>query len=366
MRTLWLHIGSHKTGTTALQSGLLIAKRKKALGPFSYCHVEEKSHCNAIVDAIGDNKEMRWTFNRDILEQSMPEKGNVIVSAERLFWLDEQAEIEKLAEYARRNFDDVKVVAYLRRQDELAVSFRKTTVITGVGRRFFGDRIGSFPEYHPHMDRYFCYAEKLELWENVFGAENVIVRKYQKSDLSGDDTLSDFFSVIGLECGKFVTEKNTQWNRSQLAVGMWLQHKGYSKAEILCVIKGIEDDQRMLPARAEAMAFMRRFAASNARLALKYDPTGPSTYFDEDFSKFPEQGNDNLENLTVDLKDIERSLVPVWKKRLRRWFGRCQRRSEGPPADAGCQRRSKNRPRGGAKPGQWRGVPSAMARALFR
>jgi hypothetical protein len=31
-----------------------------------------------------------------------------------------------------------------------------------------------------------------------------------------------------------------------------------------------------------------------------------------------------------------------------------------------CQRRSKNRPRGGAKPGQWRGVPSAMARALFR
>ena len=32
---------------------------------------------------------------------------------------------------------------------------------------------------------------------------------------------------------------------------------------------------------------------------------------------------------------------------------------------AGCQRRRQNRPRGGAKPGQWRGL-SAMARALAR
>jgi|APEBP8051073058_1049385.scaffolds.fasta_scaffold00891_4 hypothetical protein len=309
MRTIWIHIGSHKTGTTTLQSALKAAGRKDALQGMSYCHPVGKINSNALIDVTGKGEDMRWTLNPLILKRRIPEEGDCIISAERLFWLDDQAEIARIAKILRRRFDRIMVVAYLRRQDLLAVSFRKTTVATQVGRRFFGDRIGAFPEYQPHMDRYFCYAEKLQLWENVFGAENVIVRKYDKKHLVGGDTVTDFCSLLGIDSKIAVKEQNTKWNRSQLLVGMWLQARNHDCKDVPRIIADIEDDQQLMPARSEAIAFMQRFAASNALLARKYDPEGLPGYFDDDFSRFPEQGNDDLSTLTISLDDIEKRLI---------------------------------------------------------
>lgn len=313
MRTIWLHIGSHKTGTTTLQSALRAAERQNALKGMSYCHPVGKINSNALVNVLGKGADMRWTLNPLILKKGIPEEGDCIISAERLFWLDDPAEIGRIAKILRRRgFGRIKIVAYLRRQDLLAVSFRKTTVATQVGRRFFGDRIGAFPEYQPHMDRYFCYAEKLQLWEDVFGAENVLVRRYDKKDLVGGDTVTDFFNLAGIDAKITVKEQNTKWNRSQLLVGMWLQARNHDCKDVPRIIADIEDDQQLMPSRSEAIAFMQRFAASNALLARKYDPTtGLPGYFDDDFSRFPEQGNDSLSTLTISLDDIEKRLNPA-------------------------------------------------------
>jgi hypothetical protein len=305
MRRLMLHIGSHKTGTTTLQSSLRSACRKKKLGEWSYSHASDTINMNNVVAIKGDGADMRWRVRVSVLESQLPMTGNCIISGERLFWMDSKKEISSLANTLKAHFDEINVVAYLRRQDSLALSFRKTAVTMRPAGRFFGHSANAFPEYLPHMDRYFDYASKINIWENVFGARNVIVRKYESSSLLGNDTVSDFSNILGHKIKPISKRLNKSWSRGQVLVGMWLLSKGYLLDHFHDIVLSIKDDEKLLPSRSDAERFMERFKDSNKTLAKKYDPSGPVGYFNDDFSCYPEQGNDDISSLSLDLGAIE-------------------------------------------------------------
>lgn len=305
MRRLWLHIGSHKTGTTTLQSSLRVAGRKGKLGDWTYVHAEKMPNLNNVVAIRGEGPDMRWQIKSAVLEQHIPPSGDCIISSERLFWLNTRRELMPLATTLRKSFDDIKVIVYLRRQDSFALSFRKTAITIPPARRFFGCSIGALPDYLPHMDRCFDYSTKLAAWESVFGAENIVVRRYEAQDLIGNDTVSDFSHVIGQHVPSIAKRVNKSWSRSQLLAGLWLLSKGYPTDLFLDILKDIEDSEKLLPSRDEAERFMARFGDSNSALAQKYDPKGPAGYFSDSFSQYPERGNDDISALPVDLAKIE-------------------------------------------------------------
>lgn len=168
-----------------------------------------------------------------------------------------------------------------------------------------GSGISALPDYLPHMDGYFDYSKKLRLWESVFGSENVVVRKYESGQLIGNDTVSDFSSVIGYNVPSIPQRVNKSWSRSQMLVGMWLQSKGYPLKLFWEVVKEIRDDEKLLPSRSDARQFMERFSESNSLLARRYDPDGPTGYFNDDFSQYPDQRNDDISLLSLDLNEIE-------------------------------------------------------------
>lgn len=298
-RTLILHIGSHKTGTTSLQVALRQGQKDKTLGNYSYMHARPRVDFNPLITCNGMGANMhpaiRWPFfERRMEEADQRGFGDCIISTEMLFWLANPKQIESLQQRLCQHFDQIRVIAYLRRQDTLALSHRKQVVMGRAAYQFYGAQPQGLPVWRPHMMRYFDYATKLTHWENAFGAQNVTVRRFQKGDLVGGDTVQDFYAWAGLPPPPPQDNQNISMARNALMVGLWLRRQGYPRAAISHALKGLDPDEGLRPGRAQAQAWLARFADVNARLAARYDPQGPDGYFDADVTGYPDQGNARL------------------------------------------------------------------------
>ncbi|OED47229.1 hypothetical protein AB838_16545 [Rhodobacteraceae bacterium (ex Bugula neritina AB1)] len=296
MRRLVLHIGSHKTGTTTLQSALMRGKRQGLLGGWSYLHAGLRVDFNTLVGTKGMGAGMhtvlKWPFFERRMEHAAREgMQDVVISSEMLFWLDDATQIAALAERLRLEFDEIRIVAYLRRQDQLALSHRKQVVMGRAAYQFYGAQLQALPRYAPHMLRYFDYAGKLAKWEQIFGADSITVRRFGKADLKGGDTVADFWSILGLAPPQGLNRKNVAWSRAQLLAGLWLRQRGYPSDAFVPLVKQIEDPEPLLPSQAQAQAFLAPFLEQNAVLAQRYDPAGPENYFGMDVSRYPEASN---------------------------------------------------------------------------
>ena len=308
-RRLWLHIGSHKTGSTSLQIALRQGQSDKTLGSWSYLHARPRVDFNPLVrmQRMGGNMypELRWPFlERRMEDADRRGHGDCIISTEMLFWLMNPNDIRALHKRLHEHFDEIQVVAYLRRQDTLALSHRKQVVMGRAAYQFYGAQLQSLPVYRPHMMRYFDYATKLSLWEEIFGSQNVTVRRFQRHDLIGGDTVADFWNLLGEPLKVQLERKNVAWTRTQLKAGLWLRQRGYPREAFVPLVRELEDPVALMPARADARAFLDHFRDSNHRLAQRYDPDGPETYFDMDFSRYPEMDNWG-EGPEVDLERLE-------------------------------------------------------------
>lgn len=315
MSRLILHIGSHKTGSTSLQKALRQGQRHKTLGPWRYLHATPRVDFNPLIECSGNGPQMqavmRWNF-LDRRLQTVQERGvdDCIISTEMLFWVDNQADIQALADRLRQQFDEIRVVVYLRRQDHLALSHRKQVVMGRAAYQFYGAQVQALPVYRPHMMRYFDYGAKLAKWEQVFGHDNVIVRRFQRQDLLGGDTVLDFWQFLDLPPPKDMPERaNAAWNRSQLLAGLWLRQRGYPREAFLPHILELQDDHVLTPSRMQMRHFLTRFDRVNAALTQHYDPAGPAHFFDEDLSIYPEFSNDGYGAPRPDMVALEEAVL---------------------------------------------------------
>lgn len=315
MRRLILHIGSHKTGSTSLQKALRQGQRQKTLGPWRYLHAAPRVDFNPLIQCCGMGAQMqtvmRWSFLERQLQRARERGGgSCIISTEMLFWVDDPIDIKALADRLRLEFDEIRVVVYLRRQDLLALSHRKQVVMGRAAYQFYGAQVQALPTFRPYMMRYFDYAAKLEKWEQVFGRDKVIVRRFQRRDLLGDDTVLDFWQFLELPPPESRSpDANIAWNRTQLLAGLWLRQRGYPREAFLPHLLALEDSQVLRPSRVQMRHFLGRFHQVNAALAQRYDLAGPPRFFDGDLSQYPEFSNDGYVAPRPDLGALERATL---------------------------------------------------------
>lgn len=201
-----IHIGWHKTGSTALQVFLL--KNRKALirrcqtyypqeGLLTCAHHtvawsfqgREASPWGpvAVLEGGGD------AYLRAAME-SASSKGctKIVLSSEEFCTFDLDA-IQSLSKSLRAMADSVKVVAYIRRQDLLVESAYNMQV------KWWGARLrADFDEYVKGKRAYPNYFRILKGWAGVFGVSNLIVRRYEREALESRDVRIDFCEAVGL------------------------------------------------------------------------------------------------------------------------------------------------------------------------
>jgi len=199
-----VHIGTPKTGTKALQSFLSRNSKDLAEQGILYLKSGRRSELrkrptlshSALVKLLKrPSVREAWKDLRAELDRSACHTN--VVSAEG-FWFSDPVELR--AELPKSQ--SVRFVVYLRRQDKYLQSLWKQTVA--------GGRKHSFNEWRRRHPTRGDYLSTVENWADLFGAESVVIRPYEKEGKI--NTVQDFCDVLGVK-GAFHTE-NTGRNPS--------------------------------------------------------------------------------------------------------------------------------------------------------
>ena len=192
-KELLIHIGAGKTGTTSLQYFFWANRRAlkthgilyPELGAVAGAHHLLSPHLPPFLN---------WTFIPAAewapqLHAKMDKRA--LISSEIISSATPDV-VRAFAPQVNRYFKP-KIILYVRRQDRWMVAAYSQQVKAGTQRLDFT----SSPDF---WFRGANFAERLKAWTEAFGAENIIVRPYERGQLSGGDIRRDFLNgILGID-----------------------------------------------------------------------------------------------------------------------------------------------------------------------
>lgn len=218
-RKLYLHIGTHKTGSTSIQhflkdnQDLLIKNNyyypmeggyylppEASQSLLAHAVLEKRPNYigNVLLDKVSFVKELKEHISNNNCE-------NVVISSEHFSHATTVEEIRNIIEIFSSLFSRIKIIIYLRRQDLRSESSYIQNVKTG-------NTVTTFDEFI--QTKNWDYHEMLSLWANVIGDENIVVRPFEQSQFSGGSLIKDFLIHIDYPLGEISTESNYKKNIS--------------------------------------------------------------------------------------------------------------------------------------------------------
>lgn len=297
MRKLILHIGSHKTGTTALQQGLhqngiLLA----ALG-ITYVGTANIAHIHSAIGPMNPARFLPEGYKvldpQDLAARlAAADTETVVASSENFSFFFDKAAMTALHQALRPHFEDIRIVCYLRRQDRHAVSHHAEGAKPN--RQFEGALWGhaptALPDYSTAHDLYLDYNHRLGLWADVFGDGAMVIRIYDRSLLKKRDILADFLDILDLDItGLHPTgDRNTSLGAAQTKVGHLMNSLEVRAKNADSILARIAHEGRLMPSKPEARAFLARYAAGNRLLNQRFRITATPDLFNDDFSDYPD------------------------------------------------------------------------------
>lgn len=317
MTTVYLHIGTMKTGTSALQNfldenrallrekGYLYPRLKMKLDRAYYLRnayfLVWKSEKEGEAGAVAEQRLRNRCFRQ--LKRAAEKYENIILSDE-IIWHHFRSDKDfwpRLIEDLKEINCELKVIVYLRRQDEVVQSLWAQFVKRGkLTNRDFAQwmedkRYRFFP---------LNYYRSLKQIEQYVTKENLIVRVYEKDQYEGSakNIQSDFLKMIGLELTDEYADAMTDANlslggnfleikRLMNGVPEYIEMTDFLQREILLANNYQASIDRppkvtMFP-EGEQEAFLRKFEKSNRKVAEEYFGREDSQLFLEPMKELP-------------------------------------------------------------------------------
>ncbi len=316
MQKLYLHIGTHKTGSTSIQRLLWENRDKLAAQGILYPDLRMGGfghHDLALATGQGPRSPRNAERIHYWIEQvaalargEMPgEAGSgtgsrsvhtVVLSSEEFESVQEIGEIRRLADYF-----DVSVVVYLRKQDHYLESAYNQNVRM-YEQRFPGSIYQFAFSFNPFAR--FNYRSLLERWADCFGPERLVVRPYGTSAV-GADVRMDFLRIVGADtAGLYFPGRESERDNVSLQAEAMPYLARINEVSLPAPVhrQVMQTLQVVVPGSSngrllrhdESERFYRSFADSNAEVFQRYlgaaeDPfgelvrdEGEETYVDHD------------------------------------------------------------------------------------
>lgn len=201
-KTIFIHIGPHKTGTTTIQSNLYLNENvllsSGVLCPKSGRTSKTTAANHNLAWELRKKKNSRFDKDKgtwsDFIDEvkSHPWISKVIISSED-FSLLSTSQIEEIRKKTI-NYN-VKVIIYLRRQDEALQS----TWVQQI--KFFPKLTNPFSEWvemNDYQAKNLNYLKIIKNWENIFGRKNIILRLLDPNSFQGT-LFSDFLKLCNIQ-----------------------------------------------------------------------------------------------------------------------------------------------------------------------
>jgi len=193
--TVYLHIGSHKTGTTSIQ--VFLSENRKAFmeAGLAYLTYGPKAPAaNMLINKIASQDPNMVKKVWRVLAKQRENAEHCLISAENLFATSPNMLKTALHAELVRPGEDVKIICYLRRQDEYLESLFLQRLRNGRTRQ----SLEKFIQSRISLGRG-RYTKTLDLWKTAFPEAEILVRVYQRNKLIGQDAIEDFLHLIGME-----------------------------------------------------------------------------------------------------------------------------------------------------------------------
>jgi len=216
MKTLYLHIGTPKTGTSSIQT--FLRKNKEQLAGYNYSYplfsfkypdiprqrngyfltLGKKFLANSETGEPNAEWKEHYAAALERIHQEFEHCDNLILSEETLWHTicdDPKGFLRTLPEDAKENHYQIKIIVYLRRQDLFLTSLWNQKVKVGKTGQSLSDYLYSLQEERPF---YADYNATLHLVADLIGKENMIVRRFEPSFWVNHSICADFLAAIGL------------------------------------------------------------------------------------------------------------------------------------------------------------------------
>ena len=216
MKTLYLHIGTPKTATSSIQKFLAqnreVLESKGYVFPKSlhrYLNVNSRRNGHFLVRKVekaegGRDHELEKQYLQegyDLIAKEFQTYDHVILSDESV-WFASSYSCKDLFTDLKKQADDnhyqVKIIVYLRRQDTFFLSRWNQAVKQNVGY----SSVLSCDEYIRKTlkkdGKILNYAHKLDQIADIFGADNLIVRRFEPTSWVDGSIIHDFMEAIGI------------------------------------------------------------------------------------------------------------------------------------------------------------------------
>lgn len=303
-KPLILHVGMHKTGTTAIQASLAANRAWLQSEGVEYPEAPAllrgpRTAHHGVARALAEPTLRRrialFRFRRRI-ERAAQDARLTVISAEPIFRhrvgtesddtaafvQGHRAYLRQLAHYFR-NFAPT-VLLYLRRPDTFVVSLYKT----GVAR---GDQTPDFEDFAKAATWWVIYPERLAVFREVFGQLEVLT--YESEREAG--LLTRFYAMLGLPSPPHDSDPELRVSPSNRAT-LWLRRA-----------------QQEAPRSRREHGFRVIFATSEAGAPLFHEQ-GPSTLWpsDEALNAFVAQHRAAYETGGFTIPNISGTPRTVW------------------------------------------------------
>jgi hypothetical protein len=196
--TLYLHIGTGKTGTSSIQN--FLAGNTRILWDSCSCLYPNMNRNNLLNENFINHQKLFLTTDLKTRKERIQKaivfcrkhaRKKLVFSAEALFENKDGPALAK--ELLEMPGVDLKIIVYLRRQDQWLESAWKE----------WGYKSRKYTDISNYIRQRDCdWLRTLKRWEDAVGREPIIVRCYEKEQLPSG-LIQDFSFVIGIDYGSF-------------------------------------------------------------------------------------------------------------------------------------------------------------------
>ena len=114
------------------------------------------------------------------LEDNRSNYETDVLSSEEFSFITSKVQLQKLFERLSLIYSEIRVLVYLRRQDKHLVShYQQASRAPGATSYIYGNEPLAIPEYNENMDLYLNYYERIGLWGDVFGDNNIDIVSFE-------------------------------------------------------------------------------------------------------------------------------------------------------------------------------------------
>ena len=299
-KKLFIHIGSHKTGTSSIQRFLFENKLYLSQSDYVYFDQHHDGGRDSTAGTWINTENTRYTEPRIKNIERLARKlgnlqeNNVVISSEMFSWLFHADELKRFRMLLNNYFNEIKVIAYLRRQDLQLISHHQQGSKGPVpASYFYGNEETALPTYSKHFDKYLDYNSRIGIWGDAFEDENIIIRVFEKEKLAKGDAVIDFFKQIGLNL--LETNQNINIPRVNESNGFIKTKVGHLMNQSLdndylsfVIREKLSNTGKMMPKRNEAKFILDKYLESNINLNKRFRVSSSDPLFNDSFSMFDE------------------------------------------------------------------------------